>query len=56
MATSDAVIEELIDAVAALGADKQFREDFREAMYALTRLAVTEHINATDQAVGQLRH
>lgn len=56
MATSDAVIDELIDAVGALGADKQFREDFREAMYALTRLAVAEHITAVEQAEGHLRH
>jgi len=56
MATSEAVIDELVDAIAALGADKQFREDFREAMYALTRLAIAEHITAVELAEGTLRH
>ncbi len=56
MATSDNVIDDLVDAVAALGADKQFREDFREAMYALTRVAIAEHIAAVEQAEGQFRH
>jgi hypothetical protein len=56
MATSDDVIDELIEGVAALGADKQFRESFREAMYALTRVAIAEHISAVEKAEGQLRH
>lgn len=56
MATSDQVINQIAESVAALGAPDEYLEFLRTAMYAVIKLGIAEHQFAVEAAEGQYRH
>ena len=56
MATSDQVITQITESVAALGAPDEYLEFLRTAMYAVIKLGIAEHAFAVEAAEGQYRH
>lgn len=56
MATSDQVIDQLAESVAALGAPDEYLEYFRTAVCAIIKLSIAEHEFAVEAAAGQFKH